>query len=138
MRTVFSVGLTLVSISVTSATDLPAKGSELDFAMLVRNHGFVAPALPQEASDAGEVGQAAVAETVAEQASVESETAAIAVAEETAPAVEGGYEAPIIHHQHQHRNAAPQRRVQRGGVLGELIELERRKNAWLKKTFFGR
>jgi hypothetical protein len=136
MRTVFTVGLTLISISFASATDLPGSQSEADFALLVRNHGFVAPALPQEAGVAIDAVEEAVAEPVAEQAIVESESAAIAVVEDAAPIVEDGYEAPIINH--QHRNFVPQRRPQRGGVFSELIELERRKNAWLKKTFFGR
>jgi hypothetical protein len=126
MRTVLSLSLLFASFSIALATDLPTSQAESEFAMLVRNHGFVAPALPQETGEA-------TAEAIVEDVIVESEIAAIAEGDETESAIEEGFEAPIVNQ--QHHNVGSQRRVQRGGVLSEL---ERRKNAWLKKTFFGR
>lgn len=134
MRTVFSLGLTILSISVVSAADPERSKPELDLAALVRTHGFVKPALVQDADEA----------TVGE-AVVESSISPVPMADDALPqnGGENVYEAPIrnphhqLQHQH-HRSTAPQRRPASGGVLSELMELERRKNAWLKRTFLGR
>lgn len=134
MRTVFSLGLLILSVSFTSAADQNSSKPELDLATLVRTHGFVNPALVQDAEEA----------TVGEVL-VESSISPVPMADDAMPQSEGEivYEAPIRNQLHQpqhqhHRYTAPQRRSSSGGVLSELIELERRKNAWLKRTFLGR
>ncbi len=151
MRTVFSLSLLILPVSMVVAADQTTSNSEGDFATLVRNHGFVSPALVQNADEAtvGEI--AATVETAVEEASVvpadesyagdvvvDSSAVPVPMADDAMPASdsEGGYEAPI-RHQHHHYSA-PQRRSSRGGVFSELMELERRKNAWLKRTFLGR
>lgn len=146
MRTVFSLGLLILPASMAAATDQAASESVADLAVLVRNHGFVKPSLVQNADEAtvGEI--AAAAEAVAEEAPAapvaeavaEPSIAPVPMADDAMPAGEGevGYAAPI-RNPHYHYSA-PQRRSSRGGVFSELIELERRKNAWLKRTFFGR
>jgi hypothetical protein len=146
MRTVFSLSLLILPVSMVVGAEQAATKSDADFATLVRNHGFVNPALVQNADEAT-VGEsaAAVQEAVEEasaapaaEATVESPAAPMPVADSAVPTVdsESGYQAPI-RHQHHHYSA-PQRRSSRGGVFSELMELERRKNAWLKRTFLGR
>jgi hypothetical protein len=146
MRTVFSLTLLILPVSMAIAADQVTKKSEADLAMLIRSHGFVNPALVQDADEptVGEIASAAEAATeetpVAPAAEdiVESHSVPMPVADD---AIEdgdshGGFVAPI-RHQHHHYSA-PQRRSSRGGVFSELMELERRKNAWLKRTFLGR
>lgn len=161
MRTVFSLSLLILPVSMVIGAEQTATKSGDDFAALVRNHGFVSAALVQSADEAtvGEI--AAAVETAVEEASVvpaaevpagdvpvaevpagdvvvDSSAVPVPMADDAMPASdsEGGYEAPI-RHQHHHYSA-PQRRSSRGGVFSELMELERRKNAWLKRTFLGR
>lgn len=137
MRTVFSLCLLILPISFVSAADKNRSKSELDLATLVRTHGFVNPALVQNADEA------TVGETIAE-----ASLAPVAMPDDAMPDDlmphsegdsdgEGGFVAPI-RHQQQQRYSTPQRRSSRGGVFSELMELERRKNAWLKRTFLGR
>jgi hypothetical protein len=147
MRTVFSLSLLILPVSMTAAADNVAIKSDADLAALVRTHGFVNPTLVQSADEAT-VGEAVAAQDVAAQ-DVAAQPAAeapvgeavvespVPMAENAMPASEGEvvYEAPVRHHHHY---SAPQRRSSRGGLFSELIELERRKNAWLKRTFFGR
>ncbi|HBJ34640.1 MAG TPA: hypothetical protein DDZ51_07735 [Planctomycetaceae bacterium] len=130
------------------ANDQATSKTDADFAMLVRNHGFVNPSLIQNADEVtvGEI--AAAADAIVEEAPaapaaeaiVESSDVPVPMADDAMPEgtvdSEGGYEAPI--RQQHHHYSAPQRRSSRGGVFSELMELERRKNAWLKRTFLGR
>jgi len=74
---------------------------------------------------------------IAEEAVVEIEgdyPQPITSNESAVMATEGAQAAPVKQHRH---HAAPSRRSS-GGVFSELMELERRKNAWLKRTFLGR
>jgi hypothetical protein len=134
IRTVFSLGLLILSISFASAADPKSSNPDLDLATLVRTHGFVKPAMVQDADEA-----------TVDEVLVESSISPVPMADDALPQSEGEivYEAPIRNPQHQpqhqhHHSTAPQRRSSSGGVLSELIELERRKNAWLKRTFLGR
>jgi len=132
MRTVFSLILLILPISVASAAEPESGKPEFDLAALVRTHGFVKPALVQDADEA----------TVDEVVD-ESSISPVPMADDASPQDEAEivYEAPIRNQQHQHQyhhSTAPQRRASSGGVFSELMELERRKNAWLKRTFLGR
>ena len=157
MRTVFSLGLLILPGAFVSAADQKSSKPELNLATLVRTHGFVNTALVQDADEAtvGEVAAAKEAVTqevapvvpaapVAEGNSgeviVESSISPVPMADDALPQSEGEivYEAPIRNQTHQHHYTAPKRQSSRGGVFSELMELERRKNAWLKRTFLGR
>lgn len=147
MRTVFSLSLLILPISFVSAADTKISKPELDLATLVRTHGFVNPTLVQTADEATvgeavaaqEAAPAPVAEVQPSEVIVDSSVQPVPMADDAMPQAQGEivYEAPI-RHQHHHHYSAPQRRSSRGGVFSELMELERRKNAWLKRTFLGR
>jgi len=143
MRTVFSLSLLILPVSMVAAADKVASKSKADLAVLVRTHGFVNPLLVQNADEPAASEAVAPEEAIAQpeapagEAIVESSAAPVPMADEAMSTTqeEAVYEAPIRHHHHY---SAPQRRSSRGGVFSELIELERRKNAWLKRTFLGR
>ncbi len=152
MRTVFSLSLLILPISMVAAADQASLKSEADLAKLIRSHGFVNTTLVQEADEAT-VGEVAAAAT---EAAPQPETPLVVadsvatgeVIVEPSPMPEemaddgdvhtedeSGFQAPI---RQPHYHSAPQRRPSKGGLFSELMELERRKNAWLKRTFLGR
>jgi hypothetical protein len=151
MRTVFSLSLLILPISMVGAADQASLKSEADLATLIRSHGFVNTTLVQKADEAtvGEIAAAAeaaphpetplaVADSVATgEVIVEPSPMPEAMADDGHMQTEGesGFEAPI---RQPHYHSAPQRRSSKGGLFSELMELERRKNAWLKRTFLGR
>lgn len=145
MRTVFSLTILILSVSMASAADPIHGQSEADLATLIRNHGFVNTVVIKQVDDAivdaTPIADDAVSPAADHDADHATGSADDAIHDSQADDdhADGGYEAPIVQSQGQsQRYYAPQRRAPRGGVLSELIELERRKNAWLKRTFFGR
>jgi hypothetical protein len=98
-----------------------------------------APVLEAKAEEAAEVGADSVIESEAAPAEGSAAPAADASADapvdgEVAEADAAGVEssAPV-----SYRTVRPSRRAN-NGLVGELIELERRKNAWIRKNIFGR
>lgn len=78
---------------------------------------------------------AAVVLIIASTASAQESPAAAAPVAASSVVVDGAAFAPSV------RYVQPRRQVRssrNGGVLSRLIELERRKNAWLMRTFLGR
>lgn len=94
-----------------------------------------APVLEAKAEEAAEVGADSVIASEAAPAEGSAAPAADAsvageIAEADAAIVESS--APV-----SYRTVRPSRRAN-NGLVGELIELERRKNAWIRKNIFGR
>jgi len=162
IRTVFTASLMLLPLAMATADDnlnldneaqsvaVPAEATEATAAVVQavaddpasQEADAAAPTAEAPVAEAP-VAEAPVAETavadanVAENSVVEAATGypqsiasdeSAVIASETSPA------APVKYHRHY---SAPSQRSS-GGVFSELIELERRKNAWLKRTFLGR
>ena len=122
----FSALVPAVAFAVGAGGDRPV----IDVAQLVHAQGLGESGLVKAADD-----------VVVEEAVEPTENTDIA-ADSASPAAEPAaagypepaqYDAPVVN---QRYHAAP-RRKQSGGIFSELMELERRKNAWLKRTFLG-
>lgn len=147
MRAVFAIALLALPVSLVSAKDPAASKPLLDLAALIRTHGFVNPSFVQPADEpvVGDAAAPAASAAPAEVSIVEStpadgapiEPAPEAVAAEGTDAVAA--DGSCCGHQHTHYYyAKPQRKIGQGGLVDDVIELERKKNAWLKRTFLGR
>ncbi len=96
-----------------------------------REFDAVSPAAP---AAAGHMPKALVSMVEAEPASDSDEPASDSPSTSAAGELESS--SPIVESMPVYRYAPVNRRSQ--GLLGELMELERRKNAWLRRTFIGR
>ncbi|MGB7346303.1 MAG: hypothetical protein WBD20_18945 [Pirellulaceae bacterium] len=82
-------------------------------------------AMPAPMVDHQQMDHAMVAESIDQQGVTQGESAMVAQ--------------PMVVHQHQPAHVHYHRRpVQKQKPLAKLLELERKKNAWLKRTFFGK
>lgn len=154
MRAVFSIALLALPATLVSASDPAASKPLLDLAALIRTHGFVNPSFVQPA-DEPVVGDAAApaadAAPAAEVSVVESTVATdappaeavsepvaegdAAASEDSAAIADGDCCGPTVT---RYYYVKPKRKVLQGGLIDEVIELEQRKNAWLKRNLLGR
>jgi len=127
IRTLFTLSFLVFVPTVAFAVGAGGDRPVIDVAQLVQAQGLGESGLVQAAD-----------EVVVDEAAEQTVNAYIAA--DSASPVAGGYpeparydDAPVVN---QRYYSAP-RRKQSGGVFSELMELERRKNAWLKRTFLG-
>lgn len=128
IRTLFTLSFLALVPAVAFAAGAGGDRSVIDVTQLVQTQGLGESGLVQAADD----------EMVEEAVQDNADFAADSTSPAAEPAVGGypepaQYDAPVVN---QRYYSAP-RRKQSGGVFSELMELERRKNAWLKRTFLG-
>jgi len=128
IRTLFTLSFLALVPAVAFAAGAGGDRPVIDVTQLVQTQGLGESGLVQAADDE------MVEEAVQDNADIATDSASPA-----AKPADGGYpepaqyDAPVVN---QRYYSAP-RRKQSGGVFSELMELERRKNAWLKRTFLG-
>jgi hypothetical protein len=125
------LALSFLALIPTLASAAGPSGNRpvIDVAQLVQTQGLGESGLSHAADNA-------IIDEAVEQAE-SADVAGDAVTPIAEPAA--GYPEPAVHDApvvNQRYYSAP-RRKQSGGVFSELMELERRKNAWLKRTFLG-
>jgi hypothetical protein len=125
IRTLFTLSFLAIVPTVAIAAGAGGDRPVIDVAKLVHAQGFGESGLVQAADDV--VVEEAVEPTENTDIAADSASPAAAYPE---PAQ---YDAPAVNPRY---HSAP-RRKQSGGIFSELMELERRKNAWLKRTFLG-